>query len=168
MRAVDYGPLRPEEAEALAALAGLIWRHDYPGMISAEQIEYMLAQRYHPPLIRQTLARGDRWDAAHADGALIGFAHAYAISGGGMKLDKLYVHPDWQRRGIGARLLARLEAYARAHGRHALLLRVNRGNARAIAAYRKYGFAVEREVEEEIGGGFVMDDYMMIKQLAGT
>lgn len=164
MRAVEFGRLRPEEAEALAALAALIWRHDYAGMISAAQIDYMLAQRYHPPLIRQTLARGDRWDVARAGGALIGFAHSYAISGG-VKLDKLYVHPAWQRQGIGARLVARLEAHARAHGRHTLLLRVNRGNARAIAAYRKYGFAVEREVVEAIGGGFVMDDYVMLKEI---
>lgn len=157
--------LRPEEAEALGELAGRIWRHNYAGMISPAQIDYMLAQRYHPPLIRQQLARGDHWDVARDGETLLAFAHSFPLEGGAVKLDKLYVHPDWQRRGIGALLLQRVEARARARGRSHLVLRVNRRNSQAIAAYRKYGFCVAREVVEDIGQGFVMDDYVMIKPL---
>jgi GNAT superfamily N-acetyltransferase len=157
--------LRPEEAEALAELAARIWRHNYPGIISAAQIEYMLAQRYHPPLIRQTLARGDHWDVIRAEGWLVAFAHSFPLEGGAVKLDKLYVDPAWQRRGLGALLVERVEARARARGRSHLLLRVNRRNAQAIAAYGKYGFVIVREVVEDIGGGFVMDDYVMLKPL---
>ncbi len=157
--------LRPEEAVALATLAALIWHRHYPGIISQAQIDYMLANRYRPPIIRQTLARGDHWDVARVGETLVAFAHSFPLEGGGVKLDKLYVHPDWQRRGLGAALVARIEARARARGRSHLLLRVNRRNAQAIAAYRKYGFSVVREVVEEIGGGFVMDDYVMVKPL---
>ncbi len=164
------GMLRDDEAVALAVLAALIWKHNYPGMISPEQIDYMLAQRYHPPLIRQTLARGDHWDVARvgehpAAETLVAFAHSYPLEGGAVKLDKLYVHPDWQRHGLGARLVERVAARAGAQGRSHLLLRVNRNNAQAIAAYTKYGFLVAREVVEDIGGGYVMDDYVMIKPL---
>ncbi|MCS6786919.1 MAG: GNAT family N-acetyltransferase [Thiobacillaceae bacterium] len=158
--------LLPEEAEALAELAALVWRTHYPGIISPAQIDYMLAQRYHPPLIRQQLARGDRWDVAReAAGRLIAFAHSYPLEGGAVKLDKLYVHPHWQRQGIGQALLARIEARSRSAGRSHLVLRVNRANHQAIAAYRKWGFFIAREVVEDIGGGFVMDDYVMIKPL---
>lgn len=157
--------LRPEEAEALAELAGRIWRHNYPGILSPEQIDYMLTRRYHPPLIRQQLARGDHWDVAREGATLLAFAHSFHLEGGAVKLDKLYVHPDWQRQGLGAQLLARIEARALTHGRSHLLLRVNRQNTQAINAYRKYGFSIAREVVEDIGGGFVMDDYVMIKPL---
>jgi tRNA C32,U32 (ribose-2'-O)-methylase TrmJ len=61
--------------------------------------------------------------------------------------------------------LRRVEARARAQGRSHLVLRVNRHNPTAIAAYRKYGFVIARELQEDIGGGFVMDDYVMIKPL---
>lgn len=159
------GYLRLEEAEALAALASLIWHRHYPGIISPAQIDYMLAQRYHPPLIRQQLARGDQWDVARDGGTLLAFAHSFRLEGGAVKLDKLYVHPDRQRQGLGAQLLARIEARALNHGRSHLLLRVNRRNTQAINAYRKYGFFVAGELREDIGGGFVMDDHVMVKPL---
>ena len=162
---IEIGPLHPEEAEALAALAGVVWRAHYPDIISAEQIDYMLADRYKPALIRQTLARGDRWLVARAWDALVGFAHGYALAEGDYKVDKLYVHPDWQRHGIGEHLMERLTDHARRHGARRLVLRVNRNNDQAIAAYRKYGFEILVPVVEEIGGGFVMDDYVMTKEL---
>jgi diamine N-acetyltransferase len=165
MPELDCGSLREDEAEALAALARRIWYGHYPALIGGTQIEYMLARRYHPPYIRQTLARGDRWDVARAAGALVGFAHSYPLEGGAVKLDKLYVDPDWQRHGVGALLVERVVKRARRQGRSHLLLRVNRGNAQAIAAYVKYGFVIAGQVVEDIGGGFVMDDYVMIKPL---
>ncbi len=46
-----------------------------------------------------------------------------------------------------------------------LVLAVNRGNTKAIAAYLKHGFAVREAVVKDIGGGFVMDDYWMVKKV---
>jgi ribosomal protein S18 acetylase RimI-like enzyme len=40
-------------------------------------------------------------------------------------------------------------------------LQVNRGNAQAIRAYRKYGFVVVESRVFDIGDGFVMDDHVM-------
>lgn len=162
---IAVGPLALDEAEALAELARKIWHAHYPGIISVEQIDYMLRERYKPGLIKQTLARGDRWLAARAGGALLGFAHGYALMEGDYKLDKLYVHPDYQRHGIGHLLLELMIEGARRHGSRRMVLRVNRNNAKAIAAYRKYGFEILVPVVEEIGKGFVMDDYVMTKEL---
>lgn len=165
MTEIVYAPLRPEEAETLAALARRIWHAHYPGIIPVEQIEYMLKQRYQPGLIRQTLARGDCWQVARNAGALVGFAHGYALAEGDFKLDKLYIAPQWQRRGVGAALVSCIDRHARERGARRLVLRVNRHNVQAIAAYRKYGFEVLAPVVEAIGGGFVMDDYVMTKNL---
>ena len=43
-----------------------------------------------------------------------------------------------------------------------LILAVNKHNANAIAAYRRWGFEVERALVTDIGAGFVMDDYLMV------
>ena len=162
---IKVGLLRLEEAEAVVELAGLVWRSHYPAIISAEQIEYMLASRYKPGLVRQLLARGDLWLAARAGEALVGFAHGHVLDGSDYKLDKLYVHSDWQRHGIGGLLIAELARHALDRNAQRLVLRVNRQNQTAIDAYLKHGFRVATLIVEDIGAGFVMDDYVMVKEL---
>lgn len=153
--------LAPQEAEAVAALARDIWHGHYPGIISQAQIDYMLAQRYTPGVIRAQLGRPDhRWWVAEHDGRLAGFAHAW-LADDYCKLDKLYVHPGHQRRGLGTALLEQARRWAKNQGRNRLLLQVNRRNTLALAAYRKYGFSIIESRVCEIGGGYVMDDHFM-------
>ncbi len=165
MNEIDIGALRPDEAEAVVVLAGRVWRAHYPGIITPAQIEYMLEQRYRPVLVRQFLARGDIWLAARAEGGLVGFAHGHPLVEGDYKLDKLYVDLDWQRHGIGGALLRELAARATRLDCARLVLRVNRQNQQAIAAYLKHGFTVATIHLEDIGNGFIMDDYVMTKDL---
>lgn len=160
-------PVSPEDAERVSALAAEIWWRHYPGIISAAQIEYMLAQRYEPALIRRELQRDDMWwDKIELARRIVGFA-SYFLTGtpGEMKLDKLYVHPDCQRRGYGGMLIARVCEQAQRAGCSRVILAVNRNNLSAIAAYRKYGFRVCEAVVKDIGGGFVMDDYIMVREV---
>ena len=165
MAEIEISPLRLDEAESLVALAGRIWRACYSGIITPEQIEYMLAQRFKPGLVRQLLARGDLWLAARAEGALVGFAHGHPLEDGDYKLDKLYVDTSLQRHGIGGKLIAEVVARAKTHGFTRLALRVNRQNQPAIDAYLKHGFTVATLIVEDIGEGFVMDDYVMTRDL---
>ncbi|MEK7436837.1 MAG: GNAT family N-acetyltransferase [Pseudomonadota bacterium] len=164
-REMHIAPLAEGDIAALIELAGLIWRRHYPGIISRQQIDYMLAQRYTPELIRAQM-QSDKawWDQARVEGSMIGYAQ-YELHGRSMKLDKLYVHPDFQRRGYGARMLAHIEDQARRRGASAVRLNVNKHNLKAIAAYRKSAYAVVETVVADIGGGFVMDDFVMEKQL---
>ena len=53
----------------------------------------------------------------------------------------------------------------RAAGARTLMLNVNKHNTQAIRAYEKHGFAIRDAVVVDIGGGFVMDDYVMAKRI---
>ena len=159
--------LTTDKIERVCALAAEIWRHHYAGIISMAQIEYMLAQRYSPTELRLELQRCDLWwDQLLVAGEMAGFA-SYCLSGnaGEMKLDKLYVHCHHQRKGYGRMLVDRAVTIARAYGCETLVLAVNKRNVNAIAAYGKYGFVVAESVVKDIGGGFVMDDYLMTKNI---
>ena len=160
-------PVEPGEVERVAALAGEIWREHYAGIISAAQIEYMLEQRYRPTLIRLELTRADLWwDKLLIRQEIAGFASYFLTAQAGeMKLDKLYVHQDHQRRGYGGRVLAHVCERARGLGCSRVVLAVNRNNRNAIAAYLKHGFQVCASQVTDIGGGFVMDDYVMARGL---
>ena len=158
-------PLAAEDIGALIELAGVIWRQHYPDMISVDQIEYMLAERYTPEAVRAQMCRDDAWwDKALIGARMIGFVH-YELSGCVMMLNQVYVHQDCQRQGHGGRLLAQVEKQARSSACGAVRLKVNKRNFNSIAAYRKHGYAVVATALADIGGGFFMDDYVMEKTL---
>ena len=159
--------LAVEDVEPLNALAREIWYAHYPAIVSMAQIEYMLEQRYNAGVVLGELRRDDLWwDKLLVDGAMAGFA-SYFLSGtpGEMKLDKLYVHPRYQRRGYGGMMIDRACEVARSRGCSRLVLAVNKNNRGAIAAYLKHGFSIGDAVVKNIGGGFVMDDYIMVRRV---
>jgi GNAT superfamily N-acetyltransferase len=160
-------PLGEGDIDAICVLAREIWRRHYPPIIGTAQTEYMLAQRYTPDVIREEIARDDFWwDTLAEDGAYVAFASSFRLTPGrAIKLDKLYVHPERQRRGYGAALIEHTCERARRLGCDRVVLAVNKRNDGAIAAYRKLGFDVAEAVVKDIGGGFVMDDYIMEKIL---
>jgi GNAT superfamily N-acetyltransferase len=154
----------------MAALAARIWHDHYAPIIGAAQIEYMLKQRYAPAVVRAELGRsGVWWDKLTVGDELCGFSsYLLAAEPATVKLDKLYVRTRCQRRGYGGMLIARAVDEARRQGCTRLVLAVNKKNASAIGAYLKHGFRVADAVVKDIGGGFVMDDYLMEKAIAPT
>jgi ribosomal protein S18 acetylase RimI-like enzyme len=105
---------------------------------------------------------GSCWLAAWENNQMLGFAHGMANDTPGVwKLDKLYVHPRHQRKGVGKALLEGVIEHAARAKAGKLVLRVNRDNSAALAAYAQYGFRVYGEDMLNIGHGFVMDDYLM-------
>jgi len=164
---VHISALTAADVKAVAALARIVWQSAYAGIITQAQIEYMLEQRYNAPrLLGEIETAGIWWDKATQDGQLVAFASALLVAPGReMKVDKLYVDPQWQRRGLAGRLLARAGERALARGCDTLMLAVNKRNESAIAAYGKYGFRVRESVCVDIGNGFVMDDFIMARSL---
>lgn len=162
-------PLLGADVPALCALAREIWRAHYPGIISVAQIEYMLEERYNETLIRDELARDDLWwDVLMCDDQMTGYTSYFPTDVvGEIKIDKLYVHPRAHRLGHGGRLIDHVAAFAARRGGKRLTLAVNRHNLTAIAAYRKHGFVIAETSVRQIGGGFLMDDYIMTQPVNG-
>jgi ribosomal protein S18 acetylase RimI-like enzyme len=155
-----------EDLAEISTLAAVIWRAHYPGIISHEQIEYMLVRMYDVEVMRRELESGIAYDRLLVDGALCGFSSYGPTSNAGeFKLHKLYVHSNHQRQGLGALLLKRVENVARERGISTLVLAVNKKNTQAFFAYRKLGFTIRESIIADIGGGFVMNDYVMAKSL---
>lgn len=164
---IEIVPLAAPDVAAVIALARRIWKAHYPGIISQEQIDYMLAQRYTVARLQQELAMPEiRWELARQAGQLLGFASTIHLPEmQELKLDKLYVAPEAQGRGVGRALVASALARAKALSCSALILGVNKNNEQAITAYRHFGFVVRAEAKVDIGAGFVMDDFIMARSL---
>ena len=161
---ITIRPITPPEVPAIAALAREIWQASYPAIITQEQIDFMLEQRYGHERLYDDLEDADKWlDQALVGERRVGFAFS-ELRKGEFKLDKLYIHPDVQRRGVGGQMIEHVAARARKLGYPALVLQVNKRNTKAIASYQKYGFAVRETTVEDLGR-YVMDDFVMEKKL---
>ncbi len=161
---ITIRPITPPEVPAIAALAREIWQASYPGIITQEQIDFMLEQRYGHERLYDDLEDADKWlDQALLGERRVGFAFS-ELRKGEFKLDKLYIHPDVQRRGVGGQMIEHVAARARKLGYPALVLQVNKRNTKAIASYQKYGFVVRETTVEDLGR-YVMDDFVMEKKL---
>ena len=82
-----------------------------------------------------------------------------------MKLDKLYVMPAHHKAGIGRLLIEHVVTRAREAGCASVRLNVNRENAVAIRAYERCGFVIRARGDFPIGNGFVMEDFIMVRDL---
>jgi GNAT superfamily N-acetyltransferase len=160
-------PATEADLPAIARLAEVIWRAHYPGIISTEQIDYMLARMYSPETLREEIRlRAIRYERLLVGGEMAGFASYGPTENPGLfKLHKIYLHPAWHGRGLGSLLLRHCEDQACQLGAERLALTVNKRNSKAIAAYQRNGFAITDSVAANIGAGFVMDDYIMSKEL---
>ena len=153
------------EIPELRELAERIWRGSYAEMLTPGQIDYMLAWMYAPETIAREMREGVIWETAWLDGELVGF-HSCTLEPEPqrVKLNKLYVLPEQQGLRLGQQLLDRVHALAAQRGAGQVWLQVNKQNARAIRAYERAGYEVERSAVFDIGGGFVMDDFIMTRQ----
>jgi GNAT superfamily N-acetyltransferase len=79
-------------------------------------------------------------------------------------LSKLYLLRDARGAGTGRVCMEFIEQLARRRGLNLLWLTVNKGNP-AVKAYERLGFRIAADLVMDIGGGYVMDDFRMEKQL---
>jgi ribosomal protein S18 acetylase RimI-like enzyme len=163
IRAATFADVRE-----LRTLAENIWMRHYPGIITQQQIDYMLAQRYSESALREQIEGDDSWlDLLMLGGGQIsGFAnYQRTVRADEMKLDKLYLNQDYQGRGWGRLMIEHVCAAATKLDMKTLVLSVAKRNTSSIAVYERNGFVVREEVRIDIGGGFVMDDYVMARAL---
>lgn len=150
----------------LCHLAGVIWRTSYAALLPPGQIDYMLAWMYGAETIQRELTGGFCWEIALHEGQPAGFFSLGAPEKGAAKLHKLYLLPELQGRGLGQLMIARAVDLARTAGAQKLVLQVNKANERAQRAYLRAGFEPVESAVFDIGGGYVMDDFIMARPLA--
>jgi ribosomal protein S18 acetylase RimI-like enzyme len=152
------------DIETIQILAREIWTISYREMLSAEQMEYMLNWMYSSETIQKEMESGVLWELIEMEGKAIGYI-SLTPENKELKLNKLYILPGIQGKGIGQQSLAHVIEYGKANKFESLYLTVNQRNFRAIKAYEKAGFIRKEFKVFDIGNGFVMDDYIYTYQL---
>ena len=145
----------------LRSLAERICSESYADIISPEQVAFMLAWMYSAETIGREISEGVHWEIVRLDAGDAGFLSITYSPSGVAKLHKLYLLPTHHGKGLGQEMLKRVFALAAERGSREVRLQVNKANLQAQRAYERFGFVRVEEAVFEIGGGFVMNDYIM-------
>ena len=152
------------QVELVESLAREIWTEHYVPIIGKEQVDYMLGSFQSRQAIREQIRTGITYYLIKDDGAHIGYM-AVQPKGRELFLSKIYVLSSRRGLGYGKKAVQFLEKVAKGLNLNKIALTVNKNNVNSIKAYEKIGFKNVGSVVQDIGNGFVMDDYKMEKTL---
>lgn len=154
----------PIEAALVADLANTIWREHYIPIIGEAQVNYMLTHFQSAEAIQNQLLNGVCYYSIHKGTRAVGYL-AFEKKDQTLFLSKIYLLDSYRGRGIGKRAMSFIEAKAYTLGCAEIALTVNKYNDQSITAYSKMGFVNRGSNVTDIGGGFTMDDYLMVNSL---
>ena len=149
-----------QEYPALAQLIAQLWHSAYDGLLGVRQVEYM-TQKFQSAeaICRQVQEQNYLYFYLKKGGKTIGYCGIRAEE------DRLfffffYLRKEEWGKGNGRRALQTVAEMAKRLGLASVYLTVNKQNARAIRVYERFGFVRTDSEVTDIGGGFVMDDYI--------
>lgn len=147
-------------------MAKNIWNEHYVPIIGKEQVDYMLEEFQSYEAIVKQIESGYKYFIGSYKGEPAGyFAILPDKDNRKMFLSKLYVDKSYRGHGIAKKAISHIESSCKELGLDIIWLTVNKYNQDSIAAYEKMGFIKEAEIVQDIGRGYVMDDYRMEKRL---
>ena len=154
-----------EDIPLIYSLAQKIWREHYPAVITTEQIEFMLFNRYSKRVIEEGILNGERYFLAYAEDEPLGYA-SIENQEDFYYLHKFYIDVSKHRNGIGKQFFDFL--LLQTDSSKPIKLQVNRTNYKAINFYFKVGFIIQSVGDFDIGGGYFMNDFVMVRKPLGV
>ena len=151
-----------ENIPLIKEIAEKSWRKHYPGIISTEQIEYMLELMYSENELRKHFENPNYHYYLLSEDenflGIMGFENHYQKDT--TKLHRIYLLEEAKGKGVGKFAINFLKNQAKESGDQIMILNVNKQNP-SYYFYVSQGFKVYEEGVFEIGNGYVMDDYLM-------
>lgn len=150
------------DLQRIAQLAQRIWTIYYPSIIGDEQVNYMLNRFYTPDALQKQVNEGQHFIRLERAASELGFMAWSVKEDGSFFLNKIYIDPALHGQGLGSQCMRHLFSISGAG--HDWRLTVNRKNIKAINFYFKTGFILESCADFDIGEGYLMEDFIMIKK----
>ena len=148
----------------ISQLAIVIWEEHYIKIIGSAQVSYMLNKYQTVSSIENQVVKGYQYYLAFEDNTPVGYL-SFIKKEDTLFLSKIYVLSSERGKGIGKFMVEFLQRKAIDLNLKSISLTVNKQNTDAIKAYKKMNFINTESLVTAIGGGFVMDDFKMVKSL---
>ncbi len=153
-----------EEMNELENLAYEIWQEYWTPRISKEQTDYMIRKFQSFDALKKQIQnenhiykilKSDNSNAAYFGICIKQTPKPYLF------LSKLYVKSEFRFKGLGKVLFEEIKDISKRKNLKKIQLTINKYNSETLEKYKKWGFRITDSVITDIGGGFVMDDYVM-------
>jgi ribosomal protein S18 acetylase RimI-like enzyme len=146
--ALRIRPATPADVGAVRRLLVETWHDTYDPLLGRERVTEITNRWHAEDVLAGELDLPDSsFLIAERGGETLGHAFGRARQPPVLVVGRLYVRPAYQRQGIGGRLLA---ALLERHPETAIVrLTVEAANAKGISFYRRHGFSVVGEVDED-------------------
>jgi GNAT superfamily N-acetyltransferase len=158
--------INAREIATVATLADEMWNAHYVSIIGQSQVKYMLETFQSEEAINKQINENFTYFIVNKDSLPVAY---FAITGlddlKKVQISKLYVKQAVQKKGIGFAIIKFIEIYCLRLGVAEIWLTVNINNKQAINFYHKVGVKKTHCLVQDIGNGFVMDDFVMSKNL---
>jgi len=146
-------------------LAKEIWQEHYIPIIGQRQVAYMLEKFQSKFAISQQIQDGYAYYLVKdRENQNIGYFN-FVRNDDELFLNRFYLKSMVRGRGLGRHSLNFVENLSRKVGCSKISLTVNKNNSGSIKFYQTCGFKTTGPIVQDIGNGFVMDDYKMEKMV---
>jgi RimJ/RimL family protein N-acetyltransferase len=143
-------------------MAKIIWHEHYTPIIGAEQVVYMLEKFQSAAAMRSQMENGYQYFLIIKEESPVGYL-SFIKKGEELFLSKIYILREERGQGTGRLAFQFTETKARENHCKKIGLTVNKNNLDSINAYESAGFQNIGTLVQDIGNGFVMDDFAMEK-----
>ena len=143
-------------------MARPIWHEAFAGIITDEQIGYMVERFQSYQAVKDQVDNNKYTYFILSDGGEdAGYCGVQPQEDGTLYLSKMYLKKEFRGRGLFTEMTSFLVEMCRSNSLSAIWLTVNKHNSSSVAIYKKWNFYVSDCAETDIGGGYIMDDYIM-------
>lgn len=160
-------PATDTDFAIIRSIAYKTWPIAYGQILPKAQLDYMLGAFYNDVVLNESVTqRGHHFVLANEGNQTLGFA-SYEWNYDHQKqtkIHKIYILPSAQGKGVGKALIDYIISEAKNQGSLSLCLNVNRFN-KAICFYERMGFSISSEINIELEHGYMMEDYVMERNL---
>lgn len=158
-------PAKTKEAyKTIEELAAIVWTEHYTPIIGKAQVDYMLGKYQSAAAVEQQVENGALYFLISYNETPVGY-FSVSKQQGSLFLSKLYVLKSERGKGLAKEAVSYMENLVREFGLKKIKLTVNKYNTNSIKAYEKMGFKNVDAIVQDIGNGFVMDDYVLEKEI---
>jgi len=145
-------------------LAHDIWNEHYTPIIGKTQVDYMLDKFQNVDAMLKQIENNYKYFIINYNKTDIGYL-AFKINDFDLFLSKIYILKDFRGKSFGKQAMDFVSKQAEVSECKTITLTVNKNNSNSIKVYEKIGFINIEKLVQDIGCGFVMDDYKMVKNL---